>query len=37
MDKFEQMVYPHWQIEVADGITLLGFHEWIEQNRGNYA
>lgn len=32
MDKFEQEAYPFWQYEVANGDTLRGFHDWIEED-----
>ena len=33
MDPFEKENYPDWLKEVAEGETLLGFHEWLELYR----
>lgn len=32
MDEFEQEAYPHWQYEVANGDTFLGFYDWLEED-----
>lgn len=32
MDAFEQEAYPDWKYEVANGDTLRGFHDWLEDD-----